>query len=608
MLQYPCNFRGLASYTLYPIRLLLVDDVEKVKSRLDIVEIIGEHLQLKKAGRNFKTNCPFHGEKTPSFVVSSERQIWHCFGCHRGGDLFTFIQDYENITFADALKDLAARAGVKLTTSPARSDREKKRDLIYSLNHLSAQFYNYLLLSHPVGKKALKYLTEDRKLTIPLIKTFNLGFAPGTDALAKFLIGKKKYKEDELLLAGLVYQRGRYVSDFFKERIIFPIYDHRGNVVAFSGRGMNAEITPKYVNTKETLVYVKGDTLFGLNLAKEGIKKDGKVIIVEGEFDVITAHKEGILNIVAVKGTALTENQIKLLKRITSKFAFCFDTDPAGTEAQRRSIKMIDQEGITATVITIESGKDPDEILNENPLAFKKAVKNDRNVFDFIIDSAIENQDPKSVEGKKEILAKTLSFLAAIENRVIREHYLKKLADRLSTSLDAVTQEAEKLTKPTSVPAATPAVQLPREEILEIYLLSLIFQSKNPKKILSHARTVLAGVPLTTPSLEKVLVSLEKYEQQGTTFDPADFAKVLPSELHVPFDTSYLSPIPEFSDETAFEKELGKIAKQVRISSVKKKLDDLGLKLAEAEKNREEDLVTHYQKEFEKYSQLLSTN
>lgn len=593
-----------------------MDDVEKVKSKLDIVDIIGEHLPLKKAGRNFKTNCPFHGEKTPSFVVSPERQIFHCFGCHKGGDIFSFIEDYENITFAESLKELAKRAGVKLTTSPARTDREKKRDLIYSLNHLTSQFYNYLLLSHPAGKHALKYLTDTRKLSIPLIKTFNLGFAPGNDALAKYLIGKKKYREEDLLLAGLAFQKGRYagpdngrVSDFFRDRIIFPISDHRGNIVAFSGRALDSTTLPKYVNTRETPVYIKGDTLFGLNLAKDAIKSEGKVIIVEGEFDVITAHKEGILNIVAVKGTALTENQIKLLKRITNKFAFCFDTDPAGTEAQRRSIRMIDQEGITATVILQPEGKDPDEILNENPLAFKKAVKNDINVYDFIIDSAITNVDAESIDGKKEILGKTLSYITIIENQVIREHYIKKLAEKLGSSIDSVTQEAEKLLKPASATIATNTVnQLPREEMLEIYLLSLIFQSKNPKKTLVMARTILAGVPLATSSLEKVLVHLEKYTQPGTTFEAAEFAKILPSELHVPFDTSYLSPITEFSDESHFEKELGKTARQVRISAVHKKLDQVAAKLAEAEKNREDSLITRYQEEFEKYTQLLSSN
>lgn len=586
-----------------------MDDVEKIKSKLDLTEVIGERIQLKKAGRNFKANCPFHGEKTPSFVVSPERQIWHCFGCQKGGDMFTFLEEYENITFSEALKELAARAGVILTASPARSDREKKQELIYSLNHLSSQFYNYLLLSHPVGKKALEYLTSERKMTIPLIKTFMLGYAPGGDSLVKYLIGKKRYQEQDLLLAGLAFQRGRYVSDFFRDRIIFPIIDHRGNIVAFSGRGLTEQTQPKYVNTRETPVYIKGDTLFGLNLAREGIKAEGKVIIVEGEFDVITAHREGITNIVAVKGTSLTDNQIKLLKRFTPKFSFCFDSDPAGTEAQRRSIQMIEREGVSATVITPPTGKDPDELLNENPVAFKKAVREDKNVYDFIIDSALKQFNEKTADGKKSILDKTLSYLAAIENEVIKEHYLKALAERLDTSLDAIIKQAEKIVNP--APAVQPIptkAQLPHEEMMEIYLLSLIFQSQNPKKNLGQVRTILAGVPLSTSTLEKVIIQLEKYPQKEQTFSPKEFAQFLPTELHVPFDTAYLAPIPEFTDSEHHENELKKIALQVRTLSIKKKLRALEELIKESEKKKEEEELTHHREEFDKYTKLLTTN
>lgn len=586
-----------------------MDDVEKVKQKLDLVDIIGERLQLKKAGRNFKSPCPFHNEKTASFVISPERQIWHCFGCQKGGDVFTFVQEYENITFAEALKELAAKAGIKLSSPVFRSDRERKQDLIYSLNHLTSQFYNYLLLEHPAGKRALKYLTEERKMTLPLIKTYMLGFAPNNDALAKYLIGKKKYTEDDLILAGLGFRKGRYVSDFFRDRIMFPIIDHRGNVVAFSGRQLvtNAEYGGKYVNTRETPVYVKGDTLFGLNLAKEGIKKEGKVIIVEGEFDVITAYKEGITNVVAVKGTALTENQIKLLKRFTQKFTFCFDTDSAGTEAQRRSISMIEKEGITATVIVPPQGKDPDELLNENPLAFKKALKEDKSVYEFIIESAVKQYDPATSEGKKQILSKTLPYIAVIDNEVIREHYLKKLAESLDTSFDAINREADKTIKPEkAVPAATPKIQLPREEILEIYLLSLIFQSNQPKKNLSLVRNELSGVKLATPVLEKVLKHLDEYQQPGVEFEIANFTTFLPSELHVPFDTAYLSPIPEFDRKDLFEKELLKITKQVKTGSVKKSLKMLGEAIKEAEREKNEEKIEKLEGEFSSLTQLLS--
>ncbi|OGH54283.1 MAG: DNA primase [Candidatus Levybacteria bacterium RIFCSPLOWO2_12_FULL_40_10] len=609
-----------------------MDDVEKVKSKLDIVEIIGEHIQLKKAGRNFKALCPFHGEKTPSFVVSPERQIWHCFGCGKGGDIFTFLEEYENITFAEALKETAARAGVKLTISAARTDREKKQELIYGLNHLSAQFYNYLLLSHPAGKRALKYLIDERKLSIPLIKTFNLGYAPEKDALVRYLIGKKKYKEDDLLVSGLAYRTGRNasgpggppargVSDFFRDRIIFPIIDQRGNIIAFSGRLLEPtgpELVEraggKYVNTRETPVYIKGDTVYGLNLARDGIKKEGKVIIVEGEFDVITAHKQGIPNIVAVKGTALTENQIKLLKRFAPKFALCFDTDPAGTEAQRRSIKMIEREGITATVISLQGTrgesvkpKDPDELLNENPIAFKKALVNDINIYDFIIDTALGESDSKTAEGKKRILDRTLPYLSNIENDVIKEHYLKKLANAIDATLEAIMKQADKAVRPRSeTTKASPRTQLPREELAEIYLISLIFQSENPKQSLNFARTLLSGVKLSTPSIEKLLSFLDTYAQTGD-FNAQDFSKYLPHELHLPFDTSYLASIPEFLDKDHFYRELEKAAKQVRILAIKKTLSKLTTLISQAEQEQNKENLKTYQEKFSELSKLLAS-
>lgn len=588
-----------------------MDDVEKVKQKLDIVELIGELIQLKKAGRNFKGLCPFHSEKTPSFVVSPERQIWHCFGCQKGSDIFGFLMEYENITFAESLKDLALRAGIKLTTTAFRSEKERRQELIYSLNHLSSQFYNYLLLNHPAGKIALEYLVKKRKLTIPLIRTFMLGYAPSNSALATFLIKKKKYKEEDLIMAGLAFKKGRDLLDFFYNRIIFPIIDSRGNVVAFSGRALTENPPaggPKYVNTKETPVYIKGDTLFGIDRARDGIKKEGKAIIVEGEFDVITAHKEGITNIVAVKGTALTENQIKLLKRMTLKFAFCFDSDPAGTEAQRRSIQLIEREGITATVIIPPSGKDPDELLNENPAAFKKAVKIGINVYDFIINSAINQFDKQSAEGKKEILDKTLPYLASIENEVIKEHYLKKLASNLDTSIEAINKQIEKIEKPEARPQiVAPRAQLPAEEITEIYLLSLIFQSSKPKESLAVVRKSLSGVPFSTQALEKVLSHLEKYEQKESVFSPGEFAKILPPELHVPFDTAFLAPIPEFADENHLLHEIEKTTRKVKATAVKSRLHQLSELIKDAETQRDEEKVKLHQEQFDKLSKLLST-
>jgi len=587
-----------------------MDDVAKIKSKVDIVGVISEYVPLKKMGRNFKCPCPFHQEKSPSFTVSPERQIWHCFGCSKGGDVFSFLMEYEHIEFGEALKILADKTGVVLTASPLRTERENKRDTIFKLNSLAAQFYNFLLTKHPSGKNALAYLTEKRKTPIALINTFNLGFAPSQNALSSFLTKKKGYKDFDLIDAGLAFKGRNGLQDFFHNRIIFPITDSRGNIAAFSGRALdNSEASgPKYVNTRETAVYIKGDTVFGLNLAKDAIKKEGKVIIVEGEFDVITSHREGIDNIVAVKGTALTENQIRLLKRFAQKLVFCFDTDPAGTEAQRRSIELIEKEGVSAAVIVPPQGKDPDELLNENPSLFKKAIKNDIHIYDFIIDSALANSDAKTVDGKEKILQKTLPFLTIIDNAVLKEHYLKKLADALSTSLDSVIKQAEKVLKK-EAPKITTSTQKKegRQETLESYLLSLILQSENIKQSVLKTELSLAGISMSVPRYKRVFSELSSYCEKAHTATIKDFVETLPEELRPAVDALFLAPIPQFAEIELLTQEIEKVSLEVKSLSVKDELQKLSEKIMLAEKeNRENDLLK-LQEEFNTLSHLTKT-
>ncbi|OIP57203.1 MAG: DNA primase [Candidatus Levybacteria bacterium CG_4_10_14_0_2_um_filter_36_16] len=585
-----------------------MDDVEKVKQKLDIVDVIGEFIPLKKGGRNFKAVCPFHSEKSPSFTVSPERQIWHCFGCAKGGDIFTFVQEYEHLEFGQTLKLLAQKAGIELTQSAFRTERENVKETIYSANNLAAQFYNFLLTKHPVGKKALLYLTQERKIPLALINTFMIGYAPSKSSLSEYLVKKKKYKEEDIEKAGLAFRRGGRLIDFFYERIIFPIQDARSNIIAFSGRVLDAAL-PKYVNTRETLVYIKGDTVFGLPQARDAIKKEGKVIVVEGEFDVITAHKEGISNIVAVKGTSLTENQIKLLKRFTQKLVFCFDTDPAGTEAQRRSIELIEKEGVGATVVVPPEGKDPDEILRENPIAFKKAVKNDTNIYDFIIDSAFGQFDSKSAEGKKKILEKTLPFLWGIENEVLKEHYLKKLAGVLDASLDAILREVEKIKKPQEKEDADEtAKKLPRQEVLEGYLISIILQSKNPRDLIKKAEIALLDIPLTTLSYSQLFSHLVSCSDSSSEFSIEAFTKTLPAELVPASDTCFLAPIPSFSEDAGISIEFDKTLSEVRSLAIKSRLKNLTEEVKNEEKNGQEENVSRLREEFKSLAEKLSSS
>lgn len=581
-----------------------MDDVEKIKQKLDIVDIIAEYIPLKKAGRNFKANCPFHSEKSASFVISPERQIWHCFGCNKGGDMFTFVNEYERIDFSESLKLLAEKAGVKLNTSVFRTKNEEKKANIYAINHLTAQFYHYLLTEHEAGKGALSYVSEKRKISKALIDTFMLGYAPSrSQSLSKYLTSKKHYKPDELIEAGVSFYKNGTLMDFFQNRLIFPIQDARGNVIAFSGRALDEKSMPKYINTRETPVYIKGDSLYGIFFAKDNIKKEQKVILMEGEFDVLTSIKEGITNVVAVKGTALTENQIKLLKRYANKIVFCFDTDAAGTEAQKRSIALIGKEGITASVVVPPEGKDADEILNENPVLFKKALKNEINIYDFIIDAALNEENAKTVEGKKNILAKTLPFLAEVENEIIKEHYLKKLASSLDASLESVLREIEKRTKPKlPVREEVPQAKLKqtREEMVEQHLLTLILQSNVQKDSVVLVSSILDSIPLSSPALNKLLDVLKEYFTSHDAFDLKEFSLLLPPELTNLFDLCFLSPLPPFTADAAHIHELNKTAKEVKILAVKKRLSEISESIKQAEKENIEDVrLEQLQAEFD---------
>lgn len=584
-----------------------MDDVQKIKDKIDIVDFIGEYIPLKKAGRNFKALCPFHSEKTPSFVVSAERQIWHCFGgCSKGGDIFTFLMEYEKIEFSEALRYLAQKAGVHLTKTVFATEQEKKKDLIYALNHLTTQFYHYLLTHHPAGKNALSYLTQTRRIPLPLIQTFSLGYAPaGGDALTKYLVEKKQYHIHDLIHAGLATQRGARTVDFFIHRIMFPIYDVRGNIMAFSGRALEGATLPKYINTKETLVYRKSESLFGLYFAKEGIKKEKRVIVVEGEFDVISAFKEGITSIVAVKGTALTEQHIKLLKRYAEKVSFCFDTDAAGVEAQRRSITLIEKEGITTSVITLPQGKDPDELIRETPHLFKQAVKQDTNIYDFIIDSSLATIDAHTTEGKKKVLETTLPFLTVIDNEVIKEHYFKKLALHLDTSVESLVRQAEKM-RTGRLPEPSPPLKKKssREELLESYLLTLILQAESPPYYLHISTQVLANTPLSTPSYDKLYKNLNGYAKNTNTFAIREFSLQLPSELTETFDICYLTPLPPLT-ESKYKEEVEKISRQVKELSIKHMLKGISQKIREEETKGNEDVMQSLWKEFNRLTSLL---
>ncbi|OGH38885.1 MAG: DNA primase [Candidatus Levybacteria bacterium RIFCSPLOWO2_01_FULL_38_21] len=570
-----------------------MDEVARVREKIDIVSLISEYIPLKKSGRNFKAICPFHTEKTPSFVVSPERQIWHCFGCSSGGDAFTFLMDYENLEFIEALRILAKKAGVELLQSDFVKKDTSKKEKIYSVNKIASDFYHYILTKHNAGKKALEYLTKVRKIDPRLIETFVIGFSPAQgDILLKYLIEKKKYKTQDLIEAGVSFTRAGGMVDFFRNRIIFPLFDHRDNIVGFSGRVLSDFIKEsKYVNTKDTLVYHKGSMFFGLNLAKEEIKHKDRAIIVEGEFDVISSYSQGIKNVVAIKGTALTENQTILISRFSQKVTLCLDRDEAGFEAIKRSLEVLEKKGLTTTVVDLLNFKDPDEAIKKNPAFFKKVLSHDIGVYDFLISVFLKKFSKESAEGKKKITQNLLPFISQIDNEIIKEHYLKILGKELDASLETLQKEMEKIGKkePDNLDIAkTKKDKRGRKEILEEYLLSLILQSKNTKDSLRFCDEILGSYEFELPSYQKIFENLKLYFIKNQNFSGKLFAKSLPKETLSLFDACYILPLPKFEELEKYTQELEKVAKELKVLYLKNKIRIIAQKINKKEIEKEE--------------------
>ena len=570
-----------------------MDEVARVREKIDIVSLISEYVPLKKAGRNFKAVCPFHNEKTPSFVVSPERQIWHCFGCSKGGDVYTFLMDYENLEFLEALRILAKKTGIELSETDFVKKDTSKKEKTYSINKISSDFYHYILTKHNAGKKALEYLTKVRRIDPRLIETFLIGFSPiQGDILSEYLLEKKKYKTQDLIEAGLSFTREGRIVDFFRGRLMFPLFDHRDNIVAFSGRVLQDDSAEsKYVNTRDTLVYHKGSMFFGLNLAKEEIKQKERAIIVEGEFDVISCYSQGIKNVIAIKGTALTENQVILVSRFSQKITLCLDRDEAGFEAIKRSLEALEKKGLTTTVVDLGGYKDPDEAIKKDPVFFKKTLAHDIGVYDFLISSFLKKYNRKTGEDKKKITQNLLPFITQIDNEIIKEHYLKTLAKELDASLEALQKEMDKIGKkePDNLSfAKAQKDKRGRKEILEEYLLSLILQSESVDGHFKLSSGILEDYEFELPPYKKIFESLKSYFKNNQNFSIKLFAKSLPKETIALFDACYILPLPKFEEEDKYTKELEKVAKELKVLDLKNKIKIIVQAINKKEKDKQE--------------------
>lgn len=422
---------------------MVFNPIEEIKQRIDIVDFISSYIPLKKAGANFKALCPFHTEKTPSFMVSRSKQIWHCFGCNTGGDIFSFLMKIEGIDFGDALKILAEKAGVKLEKTDPRLSTLRNR--ILDILETAKDFYHELL-NKPEGSIAKNYLLK-RGLDEETIKKFELGYAPNAwDSLVKKL--SSQFSLNDLSAAGLVVKNPEKKSfyDRFRHRVMFPIRDVYGNTVGFTGRILDEKQSGgKYINTPETIVYNKGKILYGLDLAKEEIKAKDLAILVEGNMDVITSFQFGFKNTVAASGTALTLDQLKLLKRFTSNIALAFDADLAGQEALKRGIHLALAQEMNIKVIEIpQKVKDPDEAIRLDPQAWAQAITQALDFFEWYFKKSLQLFDLTKPLGKKRCFHFLAEELKYLPSSIEQNFWLEKISQALGVDLAVLKDEYKK--------------------------------------------------------------------------------------------------------------------------------------------------------------------
>lgn len=413
------------------------DVVSEIKSRLSIENLVAEYISLKRIGKSLKGLCPFHSEKTPSFIVSPDKGIAYCFGCHKGGDIFNFLMEVENIEFGEAIRLLAEKTGVEIqNTSRKEFVKKGEKEVLMDIHEEVAKFYEKELWSER-GKEVLSYLQDKRGLNEDIIKQFRLGFAPDSYEETHQYLLKKGFKKSQILQAGLAMAKDTSLNniyDRFRNRIIFPVSDSLGRIVGFGGRALQDDQQPKYLNSPETLIYHKNQLLYGFSQSKSHIKIFKQAIIVEGYLDFLMAFQDGIKNVIAVNGTALTNRHLLLLKPYIEELVLSFDMDNAGKEAGRRSYELTQEFNFIVKILTLPKGKDIADFVKDNKGKLKDLVGKIQLYADFYYADLFKRFDKESFKGKREILREFIIFINKIKSSIEKDSYIRKLAADLGVS------------------------------------------------------------------------------------------------------------------------------------------------------------------------------
>jgi DNA primase len=580
--------------------------IDQIKDRLDIIEVVREYVPaLKKAGANWKSPCPFHQEKTPSFMVSHNKGIWHCFGCGKGGDVFGFIKEIEGVEFGDSLRLLAKRAGVKLEKQDPKKETERAR--LLEILRVSSNWYYQALLKSKSGEYARSYIQE-RALTDQTRDSWQLGFAPDSwEGLLTYL-RTRGYKNEEIIKAGLASQNNRGgLYDRFRNRLMFPITDVHGTIVGFTGRKLSEDDpTGKYINTPETALYHKSEVLYGLSKAKQAIRKEGFVIVVEGNMDCISSHQAGIENVVAVSGTAMTVGHVgalipgthgrRLLQRYTKDIYLAFDPDTAGQDALFKGLEFAWQEGVNIKVIPLREGKDPDDIIRENPEQWKQQITEAQDFMEWLFVKTTHEHDASTAIGKKNIAQTLLTWIKRIPDPIEQTHYLQQLAATVRVEENLLRAVLAKKTLPVrrlkSTSVSTHA-EIPERGIAEkisIRLLALYIVQKTAPSIPEYI----------LPNQDIVQLYKNIRELYDSHVDSLDLnLQTLAREVLL-----VASELEEHTTQEERTQEIGALEERLKSDYTKSQLQEIRLQIESAERAGD---VKALERHLNKWQQLNST-
>ncbi|MFI5240359.1 MAG: DNA primase [Candidatus Saccharimonadia bacterium] len=556
-----------------------MDEIEEIKQRLDVAEVVGSYIALKQSGRNLKASCPFHNEKSASFMVSPEKGIWHCFGCGEGGDIFKFVMRMEGVEFRPALEILARRAGVELKSRGHGSDN-KLKDRLLSANTWAVKYFQRNLIEN---KRALEYVTKVRRLKRQTVAEFQIGFAPESWEGLVSALRMQGFSDDELVAAGLAARRasGQGIYDMFRGRLMFSISDSQGRPVGFTGRVLD-ESLPKYLNTPQTVLYDKSRAIYGLHLAKDAIRKADEVVLVEGNMDVVASHQAGVRQVVAASGTALTLEQLKTLGHMTKNIKLAFDQDAAGLKATERAIELAQKLGLTLKVVVLHNAKDPDELISRDPVLWAEAITKAPYVIDYLFERFKSEIDLTSAMGKRQYSDRLAANLHRLADPVEKDHYIQLLANLISATPEAVKQKVDELVTPALPrdqfrPVPTTIEPKNGPQMIEESLVSLLLGFVDARLNLDELRPD----DFNSARCREIILYLGKHEAALA----GDIAKDLPNEGdYVKILT--LRGEEQFGSLAPADRSLEALTLNRRLQTLanKHRREEIGNKLREAEK------------------------